>query len=564
MGNAKMKISGVIFDLGNTLIERLPPDYKEIMHSELADCMSSLCGEHSISREIFLAAWKHKLKDFDTIKNLVGDSPGQHPVFMEYTADRLLYGVLESLSIPTENISSEFVAGALKEYYRCYVENCPVAVGVFEVLEELERRNIKLALISNAENSEKQRGVLRFTDLEKYFPIIVISADVGFRKPDSRIFDTVLESWKVPPEEIIMVGDKLNRDVLGALRTGMHSAWLRGAKDKLSGNGSVHIIPGIPELLGVIDHIEQTPAKHYGARNILLQPTVVGFFLPGEVTAEFLVDDKFPSLYRRDFRFVRLDSTKPLDDQQHVDILFHKLTRWIVQDNDESKAKLNKFNQWTHDHPEVRVIDGDLSRVSVCANRQSFLELIQKLHINVSVVDESGNARERPVIAPRFCVRHQNESSGPDTLPFEYPVIIKSVSACSLPESHEMSVVFRREGLMNVKMKNCIVQEYIDHDALLFKVFVLWKRSFVVCRQSLPNFECSEIEENSVKFTDSTLNEVFGTGKFGTTSKVDILPSWSFPDSSAVESDSGTIDELWRQFRPQVFHSDKSIRPKME
>ncbi len=58
---------------------------------------------------------------------------------------------------------------------------------------------------------------------------VVISAEVGYRKPDSRIFQLVLdECWgkTIERSEVVVVGDMINRDVLGARRMGMKSILL--------------------------------------------------------------------------------------------------------------------------------------------------------------------------------------------------------------------------------------------------------------------------------------------------------------------------------------------------
>jgi putative hydrolase of the HAD superfamily len=65
------------------------------------------------------------------------------------------------------------------------------------------------------------RTALRRIDVEKYFDFIVTSVDVGFNKPDERIFLIALKALEVKPEESVMVGNRISADILGGNRIGM-------------------------------------------------------------------------------------------------------------------------------------------------------------------------------------------------------------------------------------------------------------------------------------------------------------------------------------------------------
>ncbi len=65
----------------------------------------------------------------------------------------------------------------------------------------------KLALVSNFDHPPHVHSVLSKLNLTPYFDSVVISAEVGVKKPDPRIFDTALEQTAMKPEEVIYVGD---------------------------------------------------------------------------------------------------------------------------------------------------------------------------------------------------------------------------------------------------------------------------------------------------------------------------------------------------------------------
>ena len=59
--------------------------------------------------------------------------------------------------------------------------------------------------------------------LERFFDAVVTSQDLGFSKPDPAIFEEALRRIGVPPEQAVMVGNDLDRDVGGASRLGMRT-----------------------------------------------------------------------------------------------------------------------------------------------------------------------------------------------------------------------------------------------------------------------------------------------------------------------------------------------------
>ena len=78
----------------------------------------------------------------------------------------------------------------------------------------------KLALVTNFDHPPHVHSVLSKRSLTPYFDSVVISAEVGVKKPDPRIFDTALEQTGIKPEEVIYVGDT-DDDTQAARAAGM-------------------------------------------------------------------------------------------------------------------------------------------------------------------------------------------------------------------------------------------------------------------------------------------------------------------------------------------------------
>jgi HAD superfamily hydrolase (TIGR01662 family) len=102
-----------------------------------------------------------------------------------------------------------------------------VIEGVFEILRELTRVGYKVALITNDGDAVGTRNILNNTRLKKYFHTVVISGELGVEKPDRRIFEVALKSLGVEAEDAVMVGNRIDADIVGANRLGMTSVWFK-------------------------------------------------------------------------------------------------------------------------------------------------------------------------------------------------------------------------------------------------------------------------------------------------------------------------------------------------
>lgn len=90
--------------------------------------------------------------------------------------------------------------------------------GAVDVLENLHRR-FKLGIAANQTQAVhrflKEAGVLKFFDSN------LVSSEIGYSKPDIRMFLKVLENLGSQPEESVMVGDRQDNDIVPAKLIGM-------------------------------------------------------------------------------------------------------------------------------------------------------------------------------------------------------------------------------------------------------------------------------------------------------------------------------------------------------
>lgn len=93
-----------------------------------------------------------------------------------------------------------------------------------ECLEKLHQY-YRIGIIANQSLGSKER--LETFGILKYIDVVVASAEEGVAKPDKRIFEIALERARCKPEETVMVGDRLDNDIIPANEIGMFTIWMK-------------------------------------------------------------------------------------------------------------------------------------------------------------------------------------------------------------------------------------------------------------------------------------------------------------------------------------------------
>ena len=123
-----------------------------------------------------------------------------------------------------------------------------------EVLRKLGE-HYKIGIIANQNLGSEERldklGLLKCIDL------VIASAEEGVAKPDLRIFQIALDRANCKPKEAIMVGDRIDNDILPANKIGMTTVWIRQgfgglAKPQTSAETPDYTINNLNELFEII------------------------------------------------------------------------------------------------------------------------------------------------------------------------------------------------------------------------------------------------------------------------------------------------------------------------
>lgn len=93
------------------------------------------------------------------------------------------------------------------------------------VLEALRRRGDRLGVIANQSPGTSAR--LEAWGIRSCFDVVIASAEAGVAKPDAAIFRRALSCAGCAAEEAVMVGDRIDNDIVPARALGMKTVWIR-------------------------------------------------------------------------------------------------------------------------------------------------------------------------------------------------------------------------------------------------------------------------------------------------------------------------------------------------
>jgi len=199
----------LLFDLDDTIVtfdQHSTPAWQQVCEAAAAKCGQSAAALYREIQRVSDAYWadpeRHRLGRLDldnTRRRLVREAFGN-------------FGI--DVALATQ-VTDTFIA--LRE------ERIDVFPGAKETLKTLSQAR-RLALVTNGE-SHKQRAKIDRFDLGSLFERIFVEEEVGFGKPDPRIFRHVLAEMKATPEECVMIGDNLSWDIAAPQALGIFTVW---------------------------------------------------------------------------------------------------------------------------------------------------------------------------------------------------------------------------------------------------------------------------------------------------------------------------------------------------
>lgn len=117
-------------------------------------------------------------------------------------------------------------AGAFASEFRALSrKRCRPFIGIRSMLRELRASGAKLYIFSNAQACFTHAEIDR-SDLRKYFDGVLLSSEIGFKKPSPHFFERACRTYGLDPKTCVYVGNDLRDDVSGARGVGMRSVYI--------------------------------------------------------------------------------------------------------------------------------------------------------------------------------------------------------------------------------------------------------------------------------------------------------------------------------------------------
>ena len=230
-------VKAIMFDLDDTLLW----DQKSVQEAFRATCRLAVEKYQIDPEQLEAAVRKEAVKLYSSyetfpftqmiginpFEGLWGDFEDHHEQFQKMAKIVPLYrrnawtNGLKALGIEDEQLGQELAETFPKERRK----HPFIYEDTFEVLDQLKGK-VKLLLLTNG-SPQLQTTKLEITpEIAPYFDQIVISGDFGHGKPAPELFEYAVGLLDVEKKDVLMVGDNLMTDILGANRAGIQSVWV--------------------------------------------------------------------------------------------------------------------------------------------------------------------------------------------------------------------------------------------------------------------------------------------------------------------------------------------------
>ena len=190
-------IKAVVFDLDDTIISE-----REYIKSGFKSVASKISKEHGLD-EFYV---------YETMDRL-----------FEESSKNVFNRLLDNLEV---DYDIEYIK-YLISIYRNHMPSIKLYDDAKEILDYLKNSKIKLGIITDGYQIT-QRNKLKVLNIDEYFECIVITDELGreYWKPHRKPYEIVKEALGLQYEEIVYVGDNINKDFITANKLGMNTVMI--------------------------------------------------------------------------------------------------------------------------------------------------------------------------------------------------------------------------------------------------------------------------------------------------------------------------------------------------
>lgn len=276
--------------------------------------------------------------------------------------------------------------------------------------------------------------------------------------------------------------------------------------------------------------------------NGLLKPKRVGFLVSRRKMRKSIFDTFAHLCGKTGIDLIEVDMDRPLEQQGPFDLIIQKLTDYMaaaIGGNKDAMKILKGLEMYTKDHPEVILID-PMESVRKLFDRTMSYEIMKECEI----LEEGVR-----VFIPNFVqideLDYKQNLMKIENAGVSYPMVCKTVIGHGSESCHEMTLIFNKEGLKDL-MPPCVVQQFVNHNAVLFKVFVAGNNHYIVERPSIKNFYKTDAKDRKTIFFSS--HDVSKPDSGSYLSELDEDDS----DDSITTPDETLVLKLVRKLRPKL------------
>nr|XP_054759050.1 inositol-tetrakisphosphate 1-kinase-like [Lytechinus pictus] len=235
----------------------------------------------------------------------------------------------------------------------------------------------------------------------------------------------------------------------------------------------------------------------------------IGYWVPEKKKKKLNFGELAILFRQRGTELVELDLQKSLSDQGPFSVIFHKLTDVVTQaakGDNKARCMIDNLEMYIKVNPDVVVLD-PLSAVKNLMDRNiSYQVLLDSLQSNPDI--------HRKVKVPNFVEIHTTKETEIMQLlrkaQVGFPLVCKPSQAHGSVISHKMSLIFNEAGLKDIRPP-CVAQTFINHNALLHKVFIIGDQYFVVKRPSVKNFTIGGSDQSTIFFDSHDVSKFNST-----------------------------------------------------
>lgn len=138
----------------------------------------------------------------------------------EHIADDAMSFLLQFFGYPASQMDPNVLQRAVDIFYAPEMTAWRLRPGVKEMLKTLHAEGYKLAVITNYNADRVFQRTIDYLGIRPYLDVCLSSGSVEYRKPDTKIFEIVLERWDALAYEVVVVGDSLAEDIAGGIELG--------------------------------------------------------------------------------------------------------------------------------------------------------------------------------------------------------------------------------------------------------------------------------------------------------------------------------------------------------